>query len=81
MDCRKNIRDHFLEEPNAEIARNPQIPICTKIDWNRLFSHPAYFVVFQGDDSVMECVISADGKGQSFISFNDETNNKQLLQV
>ncbi|VDN51747.1 unnamed protein product [Dracunculus medinensis] len=36
--------------------------------------------IWMGDDSVMECVISADGKGQSFISFNDETNNKQLLQ-
>ncbi|VDM37944.1 unnamed protein product [Toxocara canis] len=34
-----------------------------------------------GDDSVIECVIGADGVGKAYISFNDETNNKQLLQA
>uniref|UniRef100_A0A9J2P3T1 Cytochrome b561 domain-containing protein n=1 Tax=Ascaris lumbricoides TaxID=6252 RepID=A0A9J2P3T1_ASCLU len=34
-----------------------------------------------GDDSVVECVIGADGVGKAFISFNDETNNQQLLQA
>ncbi|VDK47801.1 unnamed protein product [Anisakis simplex] len=34
-----------------------------------------------GDDTVIECVIGVDGVGKAFVSFNDETNNKQLLQV
>lgn len=37
---------------------------------------------FMGDDTVLECVIDADGiSGQAYISFNDGPNNVQLLDA
>ena len=37
---------------------------------------------FMGDDTVIECIIDADGiSGISFLSFNDGVNNMQLLDA